>query len=177
MTRFMGPTSGPSGADSTQLDPMLAPWILLSVIALVLGSWEVIVLIVRAMLQSTTKAVLHIHIYCIYIPNSSVYFLTFRKGVYQNSRISNRFNNYWFSGISMILIKHTKQFFIYTIDEKMVNAYGKQPQTINLLHNSLFALFCECCIFMGFVLGIYIHFRGCYTTVPTMISSLDSLWW
>ena len=28
--RFMGPTWGPSGADRTQVGPMLAPWILLS---------------------------------------------------------------------------------------------------------------------------------------------------
>ena len=30
MARFMGPTWGPSGADRTQVGPMLAPWILLS---------------------------------------------------------------------------------------------------------------------------------------------------
>ena len=30
IARFMGPTWGPSGADRTQLGPMLAPWILLS---------------------------------------------------------------------------------------------------------------------------------------------------
>ena len=30
MTSFMGPTLGPSGADRTQVGPMLAPWILLS---------------------------------------------------------------------------------------------------------------------------------------------------
>ena len=30
ITRFMGPTWGPSGADRTQVGPMLAPWILLS---------------------------------------------------------------------------------------------------------------------------------------------------
>ena len=30
ITRFMGPTRGPSGADRTQVGPMLAPWILLS---------------------------------------------------------------------------------------------------------------------------------------------------
>ena len=35
-TRFMGPTRGPSGADRTQLGPMLAPWTLLS--GLVSGS-------------------------------------------------------------------------------------------------------------------------------------------
>ena len=29
-TRFMGPTWGPSGADRTQVGPMLAPWTLLS---------------------------------------------------------------------------------------------------------------------------------------------------
>ena len=29
--RFMGPTSGPSGAGNTQVGPMLAPWTLLSV--------------------------------------------------------------------------------------------------------------------------------------------------
>ena len=29
-TKFMGPTWGPSGADRTQVDPMLAPWALLS---------------------------------------------------------------------------------------------------------------------------------------------------
>ena len=30
IARFMGPTWGPSGADRTQLDPMLTPWTLLS---------------------------------------------------------------------------------------------------------------------------------------------------
>ena len=30
VTRFMGPTWGPSGADRTQVGPMLAPWTLLS---------------------------------------------------------------------------------------------------------------------------------------------------
>ena len=30
MARFMGPTWGPSGADRTQVGPMLAPWTLLS---------------------------------------------------------------------------------------------------------------------------------------------------
>ena len=30
IARFMGPTSGPSGADRTQVSPMLAPWNLLS---------------------------------------------------------------------------------------------------------------------------------------------------
>ena len=30
LARFMGPTWGPSGADRTQVDPMLAPWTLLS---------------------------------------------------------------------------------------------------------------------------------------------------
>ena len=30
ITRFMGPTWGPSGSDRTQVGPMLAPWILLS---------------------------------------------------------------------------------------------------------------------------------------------------
>ena len=30
ITRFMGPTWGPSGADRTQVGPMLAPWTLLS---------------------------------------------------------------------------------------------------------------------------------------------------
>ena len=30
IARFMGPTWGPSGADRTQVGPMLAPWILLS---------------------------------------------------------------------------------------------------------------------------------------------------
>ena len=30
IARFMGPTWGPSGADSTQVGPMLAPWALLS---------------------------------------------------------------------------------------------------------------------------------------------------
>ena len=30
IARFMGPTWGPSGADRTQVDPMLAPWTLLS---------------------------------------------------------------------------------------------------------------------------------------------------
>ena len=30
MTRFMGPTWGPSGADRTQVGPMLTPWTLLS---------------------------------------------------------------------------------------------------------------------------------------------------
>ena len=30
ITRFMGPTCGPSGAGRTQMDPMLAPWTLLS---------------------------------------------------------------------------------------------------------------------------------------------------
>ena len=30
IARFMGPTWGPSGADSTQVGPMLAPWTLLS---------------------------------------------------------------------------------------------------------------------------------------------------
>ena len=31
IARFMGPTRGPSGADRTQVGPMLAPWILLFV--------------------------------------------------------------------------------------------------------------------------------------------------
>ena len=31
--KFMGPTWGPSGADRTQMGPMLAPWTLLSGIA------------------------------------------------------------------------------------------------------------------------------------------------
>ena len=30
IARFMGPTWGPSGADRTQVDPMLTPWTLLS---------------------------------------------------------------------------------------------------------------------------------------------------
>ena len=30
IARFMGPTWGPSGADRTQVGPMLAPWTLLS---------------------------------------------------------------------------------------------------------------------------------------------------
>ena len=30
IARFLGPTWGPSGADRTQMDPMLAPWTLLS---------------------------------------------------------------------------------------------------------------------------------------------------
>ena len=30
IAKFMGPTWGPSGADWTQMGPMLAPWILLS---------------------------------------------------------------------------------------------------------------------------------------------------
>ena len=30
VARIMGPTSGPSGANRTQVDPMLAPWNLLS---------------------------------------------------------------------------------------------------------------------------------------------------
>ena len=30
LARFMGPTWGPSGADGTQVGPMLAPWALLS---------------------------------------------------------------------------------------------------------------------------------------------------
>ena len=30
ITRIMGPTWGPSGADRTQMDPMLVPWTLLS---------------------------------------------------------------------------------------------------------------------------------------------------
>ena len=34
IARFMGPTWGPSGADKTQVGPMLAPWTLLSVIML-----------------------------------------------------------------------------------------------------------------------------------------------
>ena len=34
IARFMGPKMGPSGADRTQVGPMLAPWILLSVICL-----------------------------------------------------------------------------------------------------------------------------------------------
>ena len=33
IARFMGPAWGPSGADRTQVDPMLAPWTLLS------GNW------------------------------------------------------------------------------------------------------------------------------------------
>ena len=33
ITRFLGPTWGPSGADSTQVGPILAPWTLLS------GNW------------------------------------------------------------------------------------------------------------------------------------------
>ena len=37
ITRFMGPTWGPSGADRTQVGPMLAPWTLLPGIILV--SW------------------------------------------------------------------------------------------------------------------------------------------
>ena len=38
IARFMGPTWGPSGADSTQVGPMLAPWTLLS--GMMLGDWE-----------------------------------------------------------------------------------------------------------------------------------------
>ena len=34
IARFMGPSWGPSGADKTQVDPMLAPWTLLSGTAL-----------------------------------------------------------------------------------------------------------------------------------------------
>ena len=34
IARFMGPTWGPSGADRTQVGPMLAPWTLLSVLLL-----------------------------------------------------------------------------------------------------------------------------------------------
>ena len=34
IARFMGPTWGPSGADRTQVGPMLAPWTLLSGIAI-----------------------------------------------------------------------------------------------------------------------------------------------
>ena len=35
IARFMGPTWGPSGADRTQVSPMLAPWTLLSGIILI----------------------------------------------------------------------------------------------------------------------------------------------
>ena len=38
ITRFMGPTWGPSGADRTQVGPMLAPWILLSGYAFIADS-------------------------------------------------------------------------------------------------------------------------------------------
>ena len=34
ITRFMGPTWGPSGANRTQVGPMLAPWTLLSALAI-----------------------------------------------------------------------------------------------------------------------------------------------
>ena len=36
IAKFMGPTWGPSGADRTQVGPMLAPWTLLSVIVSIL---------------------------------------------------------------------------------------------------------------------------------------------
>ena len=39
IARFMGPTWGPSGADRTQVGPMLAPWYLLSGVLLLLWSW------------------------------------------------------------------------------------------------------------------------------------------
>ena len=37
---FMGPTWGPSGADRTQVGPMLAPWTLLSGVSLNWGSYD-----------------------------------------------------------------------------------------------------------------------------------------
>ena len=39
ITSFMGPTWGPSGADRTQVGPMLAPWTLLSGILLTVRLW------------------------------------------------------------------------------------------------------------------------------------------
>ena len=39
IARFMGPTSGPSGADRTQVGPMLAPLILLSGMVCVASCW------------------------------------------------------------------------------------------------------------------------------------------
>ena len=39
IARFMGPTLGPSGADRTQMGPMLAPWTLLSGNTLLLVIW------------------------------------------------------------------------------------------------------------------------------------------
>ena len=39
IARFMGPTWGPSGADRTQVGPMLAPWTLLSGMTL----WQIVV--------------------------------------------------------------------------------------------------------------------------------------
>ena len=42
IARFMGPTWGPSGADRTQVGPMLAPWTLLSgKLIVVIGGWDI----------------------------------------------------------------------------------------------------------------------------------------
>ena len=43
IARFMGPTRGPSGADRTQVGPMLAPWALLSGMAWYGMKWLVLV--------------------------------------------------------------------------------------------------------------------------------------
>ena len=43
ITRFMGPTWGPSGADRTQVGPMLAPWTLLSGYQLDWSTWNIVV--------------------------------------------------------------------------------------------------------------------------------------
>ena len=40
IARFMGPTWGPSGADRTQVGPMLAPWTLLSGLQLSYRLWN-----------------------------------------------------------------------------------------------------------------------------------------
>ena len=44
IARFMGPTWGPSGADRTQVGPTLAPWTLLSGLALTLAIADGLVL-------------------------------------------------------------------------------------------------------------------------------------
>ena len=64
ITRFMGPTWGPSGADRTQVDPMLAPWILLSRCSLV-----------KKIRNLFTKCD-HVHSICYLITSVCLYYFT-----------------------------------------------------------------------------------------------------
>ena len=56
IARFMGPTWGPSGADRTQVGPMLAPWTLLSEWNLYPFQWTlVIVTLLEVAIMSTAQ--------------------------------------------------------------------------------------------------------------------------